>query len=229
MGLWSSVCSAVSTCVSVVSSLGSALSSFANGISAVIGAISSALPKLGEALGQFANALLKGLGILKPDEDIEEQGERALQAAEQGITADKFDDFDDYVAALRSFELDPDKADKRSRAEKLSAGIGVGTVALEKKFELDPGSLNGIWLLPLANPEYFTAARVGDLVSGGKFSGDIHAYLERRLSVGEGHRLEAALANSAGMGEKQSLFLALDKACDGWAGIQVQLAQKNEK
>lgn len=54
-------------------------------------------------------------------------------------------------------------------------------------------------------------------------------YLERRLSVGEGHRLEAALANSAGMGEKQSLFLALDKACDGWAGIQVKLAQENEK
>lgn len=229
MGVWSFVSSVASSFASGLSSLGSALSSFANGISAVIGAISSALPKLGEALGQFANALLKGLGILKPDEDIEEQGERALQAAEQGITADKFDDFDDYVAALRSFELDPDKSDKRSRAEKLSAGIGVGTVALEKKFELEPGSLNSIWLLPLANSEYFTAARVGDLVSGGKFSGDIHAYLERRLSVGDGHRFEAALANSAGMGEKQSLFQALDKACDGWAGIQAQLAQKNEK
>ena len=229
MGVWSFVSSVASSFASGLSSLGSALSSFANGISAVIGAISSALPKLGEALGQFANALLKGLGILKPDEDIEEQGERALQAAEQGITADKFDDFDDYVAALRSFELDPDKADKRSRAEKLSAGIGVGTVALEKKFELEPGSLNGIWLLPLANPEYFTAARVGDLVSGGKFSGDIHAYLERRLSVGDGHRFEAVLANSDGMGEKQSLFQALDKACDGWAGIQAQLVKKKEK
>ncbi|MFM4824138.1 hypothetical protein ACEUDJ_04500 [Aeromonas bivalvium] len=227
--VWSFVSSVVSSFASGLSSLGSALSSFANGISAVIGAISSALPKLGEALGQFANALLKGLGILKPDEDIEEQGERALQAAEQGITADKFDDFDDYVAALRSFELDPDKADKRSRAEKLSAGIGVGTVALEKKFELEPGSLNGIWLLPLANPEYFTAARVGDLVRGGKFSGDIHAYLERRLSVGEGHRFETALANAGGNGDKQTLFQALDQACDGWADIQAKLAQKNEK
>ncbi|UBH26244.1 hypothetical protein [Aeromonas enteropelogenes] len=229
MGLLSSICGVVSACVSVVSSLGSALSSFANGVSAVIGAISSALPKLGEALGQFANALLKGLGILKPDENIEEQGERALQAAEQGITADKFDDFDDYVAALRSFELDPDKASKRSPAEKLSAGIGVGTVALEKKFELEPGSLNGIWLLPLANPDYFTAARVGELVSKGKFSGDIYAYLERRLSVGDGHRFETALANASSVGDKQTLFQALDRACDGWADIQAQLVQKNEK
>lgn len=83
--------------------------------------------------------------------------------------------------------------------------------------------------MPLANPEYFTAARVGDLVSGGKFSGDIHAYLERRLSVGEGHRFETALANSAGMGEKQSLFQALDKACDNWTDIQAQLSQKLER
>ncbi|WP_370560313.1 hypothetical protein [Edwardsiella tarda] len=226
MGLFSVIPSVVSACVSVVGSLGSALSSFANGISAVIGAISSTLPKLSEALGQFANALLKGFGVLKPDEDIEEQGERALQAAEQGVTVDKFDDFDDYVAALRSFELDPDKADKRSRAEKLSAGIGIGTVALEKKFELAPGSLNGIWLLPLANPEYFTATRVGDLVNGGKFSGDIYAYLERRLSVGDGYRFETTLANSAGMGEKQNLLHALDKACNNWMDIQAQLSQK---
>ncbi|BBU04604.1 hypothetical protein Q7I35_09920 [Aeromonas allosaccharophila] len=229
MGLMSFVCGAVSACVSVVSSLGSALSSFANGISAVIGAISTALPKLGEALGQFANALLKGLGILKPDEDIEDHGERALQAAEQGITADKFDDFDDYVAALRSFELDPDKAEKRSRAEKLSAGIGVGTVALEKKFEQEPGALNGIWLLPLSNPDYFTAARVGDLVSEGKFSGDIFAYLERRLSVGDGHRFETSLATASSIEDKPALFQALDKACDGWRDIQAQVAQTNEK
>lgn len=226
MGFFSFVSGACSAICSAVSSIGSALSSFASGISAVIGAISNALPKLGEALGQFANSLLKGLGILKPDEDIEDQGERALQAAEQGITADKFEDFDDYVAALRSFELDPDKAEKRSSAEKLTAGLGVGTVALEKKFELASGTLNGIWLLPLANPGYFTVERVGSLINEGKFGGDIYGYLERRLSAGDGYRLESSLASATSIGDQQELFNALDSARDGWSDIQAQLKKQ---
>ncbi|MDA1379842.1 hypothetical protein PCI56_08235 [Plesiomonas shigelloides subsp. oncorhynchi] len=88
-----------------------------------MGAICTALPQLGEALGQFANGLLKGLGILHPHEDVKDIGERALQAQEKDITADKFDNFDDYIEALRSFELDPKKAEKRDQAEKLSAGV----------------------------------------------------------------------------------------------------------
>ncbi|MGL5040156.1 MAG: hypothetical protein ACRC6D_08600 [Aeromonas sp.] len=230
MGWFGSVCSfvssAVSACVSAVSSLGSALSSFASGISAVVGAICTALPKLGEALGQFGNGLLKGLGILKPDEDMADFGEKALQAAENGVTSDKFDDFDDYVAALRNFDLDPEKAKNRSQADKLSSGMALGTVALEKKYDQQPGALNGIWLLPLANKEYFTADRVGDLVSDGKLGGDIYGYLERRLSAGDSMRMETSL--TSGLKDPQTLLDALDKARDGWSDVQTQLIQKAE-
>lgn len=149
---FSSVGSAIG---SVCSSIGSALSSFATGVGTVIGGIISALAPVAAALGKFANAFLQGLGLLKPEEDVEDMGDRALQAAEQGITIDKFENFDEYMAALRDFKLDPEQSAKRSSAEKMVAGLGVGTVAAEEKFNLDRGALNGMWLLPMANPGYF--------------------------------------------------------------------------
>lgn len=226
MGFSSFVGSCISACVSAVGSLGSALSSFASGISAVVGAICTALPQLGEALGQFANGLLKGLGILHPHEDVKDIGERALQAQEKDITADKFDNFDDYIEALRSFELDPKKAEKRDQAEKLSAGVGIGTVALEKRFDCVPGTLNGVWLLPLANPEYFTVGRIGALLSDEKFNGDIYAYLDRRLSAGDSSRFMKTLANASSIEDKQAFYQALDTASDEWKNIQETLSQK---
>lgn len=215
-GCISSIGSAIS---GAVSSIGSALSSFSSGVGSIIASVTSALAPVADALGKFASAFLQGLGILKPDEKVEELGERALQAAEQGITMDQFEDFEGYTDALHNFELDPEKAAGRSTAEKLTAGIGVGTVGLERKFNTAPGSLNTIWLLPMANPEYFTPERMQSLVNTGRFSGDVFAYLEKRLSAGDNNRLEAALEACTGQDtpdaeSKEKLYEALDHATE---------------
>ncbi|HDS1199504.1 TPA: hypothetical protein QDZ95_003028 [Shewanella algae] len=217
----SSACSFVSN---ALSGMGAALSSFAKNMAPVINTICNELPKVFQAVSQFANALFMAMGIIKPHENVEVLGERALQAAEQGITMDKYEDFDDYIDALRNFELDPDKAEKRSSAEKLTAGIGLGTVLLENKLNLGSGSLNGIWLLPMTNPDYFTAENVGALLSEVKFNGDLSTYFERRLSAGDTSRLESALANSKSVTNKDELFDALDKARDSWSELKSQLA-----
>lgn len=197
MGFWSAVCSAASSVSSAIgracSAIGSTLSSFANGVGTIIGGIVSALSPVAAALGKFANAFLQGLGILKPNEDTQEMGDRALQAADKGITIDKFKNFDDYMTALRDFKLDPEQSAKRSSAEKMVAGLGVGTIATEDKFNLDRGSLNGMWLLPMANPGYFTPERMQTLVSTGRLGGDIFAYLEKRLSAGDMRTIEKRL------------------------------------
>lgn len=222
--VWGFISAAISVISSAVSSIGSALSTFASGVGAVIGNIVTALAPVAEALGKFANAFLQGLGILKPDEKTEELGERALQAAEKGITIEKFDDFDGYMDVLRNFDLDPDKAEKRSTAEKLVAGVGVGTVGLERKFNAAPGSLDSLWLLPIANPDYFTPDRVQSLVSTGRFAGDVWAYLDKRLSAGDSGRLEELLAAGSGQdtpsaGDKEKLYEALDQARDRWDSL----------
>jgi hypothetical protein len=219
-GIVSGIGSAIS---SAVGAIGSALSSFASGVGAVIGTIIQALPELGKALGQFASNLLQALGILKPDEKIEDIGERALQMKEkEKLTIDDFDDFDAYMDALRNFELDPDKASKRNPAEKITAGLGVGTVAMERKFNAEPGAYNGLWLLPIVNPTYFTPERVQNLVTTGQFVGDVWAYLEKRLDASDSRRVEESLVagltrGSSDTDSKAAAYEALDAARDGYA------------
>lgn len=220
MGFFSSICGAIS---SAVSTIGSAVSSFASGVGTVIGKIAATVAPIAESLGRFASVFLQILGILKPDEKVEEMGERALQAAEKGTTIDQFDDFDSYMEALRDFPLDPEVAAKRTAAEKLVAGIGVCTVAMERKFDAAPGSFQGLWLLPIANPTYFTPERMQTIVSTGKFSGDVFAYLEKRLSAGDSRRVEDALAVVGG--SKAEHYDALDQARDRWE----QLGKEIEK
>lgn len=240
MGIFSSFCSAVSSFVSsagsaissAVGAIGSALSSFSTGVGAILGGLISGLSPVAQAIGKFANAFLQGLGFLKPDEKTDELGDRALQAADQGITMDKFENFDDYMNALRDVKLDPEVSAKRSYAEKLVAGMGVGTVGVEDKFNAERGSLNGMWLLPVANPDYFTPDRMQGLVSTGRLGGDVFAYLEKRLSGGDASRFEERLEiNPEGKPmneqERDTLYGALDSARDNWAELGKQVEAKH--
>lgn len=207
-----------------VSAIGSALSSFANGVGAVIGGVIEALAPVAKAIGSFANAFLQGLGILKPNESVEDMGNRALQAADEGITMDKFDDFDSYMNALRNFDPDPEKSKNYSLGTKLVAGLGVGTKGVEEKFNAEPGSLDAMWLLPMANPEYFTPERMQGLVSAGRLGSDTFDYLEKRLTGGESRTFEKALevdksGNVIDAGQRGELYQALENAQDNWSNM----------
>lgn len=228
MGIWNSVssfCSSVGSAISsAVSSIGSALSSFASGVGTVIGSVIEALTPVAKAIGSFANAFLQGLGILKPDEKVEDMGDRALQAAEEGITMDTFDGFEEYMNALRDFEPDPEKSKSYSPGAKLVAGLGVGTKGVEEKFNAEPGSLDAMWLLPMSNPEYFTPERMQGLVSSGRLCGDTFAYLEKRLTGGESRTFEKALeidesGNAIDTDERGELYQALEDAQKNWGNI----------
>lgn len=222
-------CSSVGSAIgSAISGIGSALSAFANGVGAVVAGAIGALAPVAQAIGNFANAFLQGLGILKPDEKAEELGDRALQAADKGITMDKFEKFDDYMNALRDLPLDPESSAKRTHAEKLAAGIGVGTVGVESKYNAAPGSLSGMWLLPMANPEYFTPDRMQGLVTSGRLGGDIFSYLEKKLSDGESRSIEKALevgghGQRIGGRELDELYNALDASRSNWAKLSEQI------
>lgn len=226
---FSSVASGIS---SAVSSIGSALSSFATGVGTVIGGVLEALAPVAKAIGIFANAFLQGLGVIKPNEQVENIGDRALQAAEAGITMDKFDDFDEYMENLRNFELDPELSKKYPATQKIVAGLGVGTVGVERKFDAEPGSLGSMWLLPMANPEYFTPERMQGLVSAGQLGGDVFAYLEKRLTGGEARSIEKKLeldqdGNVLGATNRTELYDALESAQDNWSDMMDKI-NKNQ-
>lgn len=236
MGFWSSVASFVGSVASgigsAISAIGSGLSSFAMGVGRIIAGAIEAMKPVAEALGNFANAFLQAMGILKPEEKIDEIGERALQAADRGITIEKFENFEEYMKALRDFPLDPEVSARRSPTEKLVAGLALGTVGVEKQMNLQPGSLEGMWLLPMTNPEYFTPERMKDLVTFVRLGADVFSYLEMKLSDVQSRQFEKGLAvNMHGQpmseGELAELYRALDVARDNWAMINRQIQAKN--
>ncbi len=234
MGWFSSVCSSIGSAIgSVCSRIGGAVSSFASGVGSVIGGLISGLPAALGTLGKVASAIFQGLGIFKPDEKPPELGDRALQAAEQGITVEKFDNFADYMTELRKFPLDPEKSKKYSESEKMVAGVGVGTMGTEEKFNMASGSLNSMWLLPMANEKYFTPDRMQTLISTGRLGGDVFAYLEKRLSAGETRTLEKRLeinpdGSAMNNDEINALYDELDNARDHFAQQCTQVENEHK-
>ncbi|WP_079226565.1 hypothetical protein [Pseudomonas putida] len=229
----SNIGSAIASGISTISKIGSAVSSFATTIAPVVANVFDAIKPIAAVVSKIANGLLQALGIIKPQDEVADLGERAMQAAEQDITLDKFEDFEDYLDALRNFELDPEVSEKRSDAVKLVAGLSIGTVGLENKFNLERGSLNDIWLLPISNPTYFTPERMQSLIVGGRLSGNVLAYLENRLSGGDARSFEKKLettpnGTTLSEGERGSLYGALDSAQDKWAELAKQLENRGQ-
>lgn len=174
-GIIASIGSAV---VSAVSSIGPAVSSFC---ATVLPKIAPLLNQVGEIVKTVANVVLSVLGIFKSGEDVEDMGDRALQAAEQGIKPEKYDTFDEYMAEIRNFQLDPEKSSNHSGAEKIAAGLAIGAIGMEKKFNAPEGSLGSIWLLAASNPAYFTAERLIDIAKSGSNVVSILRYFEGKL------------------------------------------------
>ena len=111
MGLWSSVCSFAKTAVSCV------LGGFS---SLAINAVSSVCSFIG-----------KFLGVMKEKDNLEDLGERSLQAEESGIIPDNYQKFEDYQKAIDNFEIDPKK--KHRPEECLNRGIDHVNLASKMK------------------------------------------------------------------------------------------------
>lgn len=174
-GILATVSSAI---VSAVNSIGPAVSSFCT---TVLPRILPVLEQVGQAVKAIANVVLSVLEIFKPGEDVEDMGDRALQAAEQGIKPEKFDTFDEYLEEIRNFPLDSEKSSNLSSAEKMAAGLAIGATGMEKKFDAPEGSLGPIWLLAASNPTYFTAERLINIAQSGSTVVDILRYFEGKL------------------------------------------------
>lgn len=244
MGFFSTVGNALSNGLSALSTgfnavcntvgtIGKEVAEFAHNIKPVLGpilmTIAETIPHPAvKTVALFANALLQGLSIFHPHENVQEMGDRALQASAQGITIEKFEKFDEYLAALRNFDLDPEASKKYGAAEKLVAGLGIATTGIEQKFHTDSGSLNGLWLMPLVAPEYFTADRVKSLLENGRLVGDVRAYLEKGMSGEEASAFRKNLeitpdGQPMNEGDLGKLHDALDGARTSWAELKREL------
>jgi hypothetical protein len=219
-GIIASIGSAI---VSAVSSIGPAVSSFC---ATVLPRIVPVLEQVGPALKGIANVVLTILNIFKPGEDVENMGDRALQASEQDIKPEKFDTFDEYMAEIRAFPLDPDKSTRLSSAEKLAAGLAIGATGMEKKFDALEGTLGPIWLLAASNPAYFTAERLINIVQSGSHVVDILRYFEGKLGPADAVNARDVLVGMEGQRSpeksKETIYAEINIAKDAVKNLDSQ-------
>lgn len=188
MGFLSSIVSAVSC---VVSAIGSVVSSFCT---SVLPRIVPFLDSVGEVVRGIANSVLSGLEVFKPQEDVEELGHRALQAAHNGIKPENYSNFDHYLEEIRAFKLDPNA--EFARNEKLLSGLAIGSYGLEKKFHAPSGSMGALWVLAASQPEFFHAERLISLVRSGSNMLTVLHYFDGTLSPTQALRTRQALLDN---------------------------------
>lgn len=131
---------------------------------AVVGLAVQGLKVIGNAIASIA----KALGIIKPDRDVEEIGDRALQAEEKGMTPDKYASYEAWVKDIEkdNWGYDPEKNKDMDPQKKIDKGIEVSSGVAIEKFPNLP--MQEFLSLAGKNPEFFTTERMGEI---GKLAG----------------------------------------------------------
>ncbi len=154
MGLFSDCCSAIGSFVSGALSAAGSLITSVDKLATKIG--TALIP----ALNTIAN-VIRVLGvlydILKPDESIEDIGDKVLHAEEAGITLENSKDFEDYKKKIDEFQITSDK--QFTLEQKLAAGILYTEKGIESK-NPNLGDLGSLFPLLLLDKSIFTPERV---------------------------------------------------------------------
>ena len=145
MGFWSSLGSAIGSMVSgAIGFVSSVASSIGGALSAVAGSLLKvALPYVGAVLSVI-NVISTILGVIKPEENLDELGDKALNA---GKKIEEFDTTAEYIDYLRNdVPFDKEKFDKLSDSEKLArsaigASIALKGVEEKKGFDISTDTL----------------------------------------------------------------------------------------
>jgi hypothetical protein len=144
-------------------------------------------------LASMAGDLLWKENVFKPGETVENMGDRAIQAHEQQIFPEKFEDFNEYMQELRNFKLDTEKSEDSTTDQKILKGLEIGGRGLDEKFGTTPGAMANVWMLGGAHPEYFTSDRFQSIFNAGMDITAIANYFEGKLGVGEALKIENRL------------------------------------
>ena len=187
------IAAAISAVVSVVSSIGPA----------VVGFCTNVLPKILPLLEKgievlrtvenIANTVAQVIGIFNGNETAENIGDRAIQAAEQGVKPDQFGTHAEYMNALREVKLNPEKTAGLTDIQKIASGLAVAGRGLDEKFGTPEGTMGNLWWLAAAKPDYFDANKLTQFLKTGQDVTAIFNYFEGKLGTGASLRVEDKL------------------------------------
>ena len=183
MGFFASIGAAFSTVVSKV------VPALQTGINLLL----TKGPEIIKTVAGVIGDVLKVLGVLKPQDDMEKFGDKVMQAAEKGVTPDQFDEYEEYVEAIRNFELDPDISAKTSTEAKLAVAVGMGLNSLEKKLQMPEGSSGELLRLVILSPEYFNSDRLQNLLDKKVDFEKVTDYFSGKLDLADSRQVRSEL------------------------------------
>lgn len=133
MGLWSSVCSVVS---SACSAIGSAVSRIGNSIASTATSIASLGVSLAAKVTDAIRSVGVSLGIIRPEDNLEELGEKAILSEKK---PEDFDSINEYINHLNNnVTFDKDKFDRLDEKELLarsSIGASITLKGINEKLD----------------------------------------------------------------------------------------------
>ena len=136
-----------------------------------------------QGLKILANALIgvaKGLGLIKSERKVEDLGDKALQAEEEGIIPENYSTYEAYVKDIEEFEVDPEKSKMISEEAKIQKGIELTVALTMEHFPELP--IDKFFECVCKNTDYFTAEKISEIVKllsvDGKYINDILKYVD---------------------------------------------------
>ncbi|WP_308579155.1 hypothetical protein [uncultured Oribacterium sp.] len=139
--------------------------------SGVIEAFTSAVAGVmkGLAVGGLALQGLKGLaatlielgkelGLIEPETDVEDLGDKAMQS---DLKPDDFDCYEEYLKAVEDYKLDPEQSKLNKEDDKIRKGVELTIGVMIAKYQDFP---MGEFINMIGhNQNFFTEAKMGEL------------------------------------------------------------------
>lgn len=154
---------------SIVAAAGTVVKSLA-----VVGLAVDGLKKVGSVIVNLA----KSLGLIKPQIQVDELGDKAFQS---GYSPEQYDTYTEYVKAVEEFDrLDAEKSKLIPEEDKIKKGMELATGVMLEKYQDFPV---GQFCVEIGKrPDFFTESalkEVGELIgANGNFISDVLGYLD---------------------------------------------------
>ncbi|WP_407559400.1 hypothetical protein [Vibrio parahaemolyticus] len=179
------------------SAIGGAVSKIGSGIANVAASIASLGINLAEKVGEAVKNVGISLGIIRPEENMEELGAKAMLSEK---TPDDFASISEYIDHLRNdVVIDKEKFDNLSDAEKLassSIGASITLKGINEKLDtvVSPSFMATVAALDLETKEIIGTIKA--YKEKNLNTDDYSLYLKDELSIDESHKHASALVEA---------------------------------
>ena len=100
----------------------------------------------------------KELGLIEPETDVEDLGDKAIQS---DLKPDDFDCYEEYLKAVEDYKLDPEKSKLSTEEKKIQKGIELTVGVMIAKYQDFP---MGEFINMIGhNQNFFTEAKMGEI------------------------------------------------------------------